>query len=60
MGVIISRMNTLTASRRSKADKLGDIRSNGMIPAVVYGASVENTIISVQSVDFQKVLSTAG
>ena len=31
-----------------------------MIPAIVYGARVENTIISVPSVDFQKVLKEAG
>jgi len=45
---------------RSKADKLAVIRTNGMIPAVVYGARVENTTISVPSVDFQKVLKVAG
>lgn len=53
-------MNKLTASKRSKTDKLGDIRNNGMIPAVVYGAQVENTPISVSSVDFEKVLKVVG
>ena len=53
-------MNTLTAIKRSKTDKLGDIRSNGMVPAVVYGAQVENTPISVSSVNFQKVFKVAG
>jgi len=53
-------MNTLTATKRSKADKLKTIRTNGMIPAVVYGVQVENTIISVPSVDFQKILKIAG
>lgn len=53
-------MNTLKGTVRSKADKLGDIRSNGMIPAVVYGASVKNTTISVPTIDFKKVLKTAG
>ena len=53
-------MNILTATKRSKADKLGAVRSNGMIPAVVYGARVENTSISVPSVAFEKVLKVAG
>jgi large subunit ribosomal protein L25 len=58
--VIIAPMNTLTATKRSKTDKLKTIRTNGMIPAVVYGVQVENTIISVPSVDFQKILKIAG
>src|SRR3989344_5338509 len=53
-------MNTLTATKRSKTDKLGDIRNNGMIPAVVYGVRVENTILSVPAVDFEKILKIAG
>lgn len=53
-------MNTLTSTKRSKTDKLRDIRSNGMVPAVVYGAQVENTPISVSSVNFQKVFKAAG
>lgn len=58
--VIIAPMNTLTATKRSKKDLLGKIRSNGMIPAVVYGVRVENTMISVPAVDFEKVLKIAG
>ncbi len=53
-------MQTLTATKRSKADKLGTVRSNGMVPAVVYGARVENTSISVPSVDFIKAWKVAG
>ncbi len=53
-------MQTLTATKRSKADKLSVIRSNGMIPAVVYGARVENTSISVPSIDFIKAFKEAG
>ncbi len=53
-------MNTLTATKRSKKDLLGVIRNNGMIPAVVYGARVENTLISVPAVDFEKILKVAG
>ena len=53
-------MNTLTATKRSKTDKLADIRSNGLVPAVVYGAQVENTPISVSSVNFQKVFKIVG
>lgn len=58
--VNIFPMNKLTATKRSKTDKLAIIRSNGMIPAVVYGARVENTLISVPSTLFTKLLKTAG
>lgn len=53
-------MQTLTATKRSKAEKLATVRSNGMVPAVVYGVRVENTMISVPSVAFEKVLKVAG
>ncbi len=53
-------MNTLIAKKRSKTDKLGIIRHNGMIPAVVYGAKVENTMLSVSSINFAKILREAG
>jgi large subunit ribosomal protein L25 len=53
-------MKTLVATMRSKADKLSTVRINGMVPAVVYGASVENTSISVSSIDFVKVFKEAG
>jgi len=58
--VIIQPMNILTATKRGKKDKLSIIRTNGMIPAVVYGAQVENTLVSVLSTDFVKVLKIAG
>ena len=57
---MVMNMNKLTATMRSKTDKLVDIRKNGMVPAVVYGARVENTTISVPSVDFEKVLRVVG
>jgi large subunit ribosomal protein L25 len=53
-------MNTLTATKRSKADKLAIVRNNGMVPAVVYGVRVENTMISVPANDFEKILKVAG
>ena len=58
--VIIKPMNTLTATKRSKADKLAIVRNNGMVPAVVYGVRVENTMISVTAIDFDKILKIAG
>lgn len=58
--VIIAPMNILTATKRSKKDMLGAIRSNGMIPAVVYGVRVENTMISVPVANFEKILKIAG
>lgn len=57
---MVMNMNKLTATMRSKTDKLVDIRKNGMVPAIVYGARVENTTISVPSVDFEKVLRVVG
>ncbi len=53
-------MNILTATKRSKTEKLESIRSNGMIPAVVYGARVENLPVSVSSSAFTKILKIAG
>ncbi len=53
-------MNTLTATKRSKTDKLSVIRNNGMIPAVVYGAQVENQPISVLSTAFTKIYKLVG
>lgn len=53
-------MITLNAQKRSKADKLDVVRKNGMIPAVVYGAGVENTPISIPAKDFKKVYKEAG
>lgn len=58
--VIILPMNTLTAIKRSKTDKLAIIRNNGMIPGIVYGARVENTLVSVPAVNFKKILKIAG
>ena len=58
--VIMALMNILTATKRSKTDKLATIRNNGMVPAVVYGAQVENTLVSVLSTDFSKILKIAG
>lgn len=53
-------MKTLTATKRSKTDSLGQVRANGLVPAVVYGASVENTPISVQSAQLLKAWKEAG
>lgn len=53
-------MNILTATKRGKTDKLSTIRNNGMVPAVVYGAQVENQLVSVLSTDFVKILKVAG
>ncbi len=58
--VIIPLMNTLTATKRSKTDNLASIRNNGMVPGVVYGAGVENTTISVSSINFEKIFRVAG
>ena len=53
-------MITLSATKRSKTDKIGDLRTNGMTPSVVYGAKVENTPISVSASEFVKVFKQVG
>ena len=53
-------MITLNAQKRSKTDDVKDIRKNGSIPSVVYGAGVENTPISVPAIDFKKIYKQAG
>lgn len=58
--LFLSGMNILTATKRSKTDNLGVIRNNGMIPSIVYGVRVENTMISVPNADFEKILKIAG
>ncbi len=53
-------MITLNAQKRSKTDKVAIIRKNELVPAVVYGAGVENTPISVPVKDFKKIYKEAG
>lgn len=53
-------MITLNAQKRSKADKLEDVRKNGNVPAVVYGAGVENTSVSISAPEFKKIYKEAG
>lgn len=53
-------MITLNAQKRSKTEDVAQIRKNGMVPAVVYGAGVENTPVSVPAVDFKKIYKEAG
>lgn len=53
-------MITLNAQKRSKTDDLVKVRKDGLVPAVVYGAGVENTPISVPAIDFKKIYKEAG
>lgn|SRR5574343_193807 len=53
-------MNTIQANKRSKTDKLEDVRANGMVPGVVYGAGIESTSLSVPAQEFIKILKDAG
>ena len=50
-------MNTLIATKRSKATKLADIRKSGSIPAVVYGGGIENLHIEIDRNTFGKIYS---
>ncbi len=53
-------MIKLNAQKRSKIDNVANLRKNGFVPAVVYGAGVENTPVSISAVDFKKVYKQAG
>ena len=53
-------MLTLQVTKRDKSAKSPALRRAGSIPAVVYGAHQESTPITVQAVEFQKVLKEAG
>lgn len=53
-------MNSLHAQKRSKTEHLGSMRTNGMIPGVVYGASVQNMSVLVALSDFIKIFKVAG
>ncbi len=50
----------LKASLRDAGKNLTNIRAEGLVPAVVYGAGRENTSISVAMQDFLKVYKEAG
>ncbi len=51
----------LEASTRKETGKqIHKVRDLGLIPAVVYGSSKENTLISVEKVPFEKVYKKAG
>jgi len=47
-------------SRKEENGNINKIRSEGYIPAVIYGPDAENRNIKIKSVDFQRVFSEAG
>jgi large subunit ribosomal protein L25 len=54
-------MTTILANTRTASDKLEAIRSQGNIPAIVYGAGIESPItISVEREAFKKAWRSAG
>ncbi|MEI6400115.1 MAG: 50S ribosomal protein L25 [bacterium] len=53
-------MISITATKRSKADKLDQLRINGMVPAVVYGANTEVTSLAIESRILVKAWKEAG
>jgi large subunit ribosomal protein L25 len=53
-------MLTLEVTSRSAADRLESIRSEGRMPAVMYGKTTPSTPISVNEMAFSKVLREAG
>ncbi len=55
-----SSMLSLDVTKRSKADNVAHMRSNGMVPGVVYGANIENTSISFEKKAFDKIFKEAG
>lgn len=53
-------MIVIQAQKRSKTDRLDNLRSNGKVPGVVYGASTENTSIVLDKGVFEKTYKQAG
>ncbi|MFS0820689.1 50S ribosomal protein L25 [Bacillus sp. 1P02SD] len=55
-------MNTLVAEKRNSTKKssLKKLRSDGKIPAVVYGSDIQTESIAVNNVDLRKVIKSAG
>lgn len=53
-------MNTIQVKKRSKTQKLDELRSNDLVPAVVYGAGIESTSLSVPAQEFIKLFKEAG
>lgn len=52
-------MLTLDVTKRSKTDNVAHMRSNGMVPGVVYGAKVENTSVVFPKNIFEKLFREA-
>lgn len=53
-------MFNLKTTKRAKEDKVGDLRLEGQIPAVVYGGKEESVLCSVALNEFIKVWREAG
>ena len=53
-------MVTITAKKRDVKESLARLRSNGSIPAVFYGPKQESTPVSLDYIQFNKVLSESG
>ncbi|MDR4888209.1 50S ribosomal protein L25 [Fredinandcohnia sp. QZ13] len=55
-------MNTLVAEKRNSTKKssLKKLRSDGKIPAVVYGSDIQTESIAVNNVDLRRVIKGAG
>ncbi len=53
-------MVTITVKKRDSKESLSRLRSNGSIPAVFYGPKQDSTPISLDYIQFNKVLSENG
>jgi large subunit ribosomal protein L25 len=53
-------MFKLTAKKRESGRKLGTLRAEGVIPAVLYGHGQDSISISLDAKDFNKIYSQAG
>jgi large subunit ribosomal protein L25 len=53
-------MITLEAKLRQPTENLEKLRTEGMVPAVFYGAGKQTTMISVSLIDFTRVFREAG
>lgn len=52
--------NILSVNKRNKDDDVSELRTNGILPSVVYGKNTQNTLISTSILDFNKVLKNVG
>jgi len=51
---------SLNSQIREKDENLSDLRVNGLIPSILYGKGIENKILKVSKLEFEKIYKLAG